>query len=99
VKTILRSRDGIASVPELAALTGHREHAVRVGVEWLAAKGLCALVEDRGEMIVLAPVEKAELDSAALAEADAALSQVLDDTAAYRRHFARADAARLLALA
>ena len=99
VKTILRSRDGIASVPELAALTGHREHAVRVGVEWLAAKGLCALVEDRGEIIVLASVEKAELDSAALAEADAALSQVLDDTAAYRRHFARADAARLLALA
>jgi len=99
VKTILRVRDGVASVPELAAFTGHREHTVRKGIEWLAAKGLCALVEDRGEIMVLAPVEKAEPNSAALAEADAALSQMLDDTAAYRRHYAGADAARMLALA
>ncbi len=99
VKTILRARDGVASVPKLAALTGHREHTVRVGIQWLAAKGLCALVKDRGEAMELAPVEKAEPDSAALAAADAALSQVLEDTAAYRRHFARADVARLLALA
>ena len=99
VKTILRARDGVASVPELAALTGHREHAVRVGIHWLAAKGVCALDEDRGEVIALSPVEKAESDSAALTEADAALSQVLDDTAAYRRHFVRVDAARLLASA
>ncbi len=96
VKTILRVRDGTASVPELAALTGHREQTVRTGIEWLAAKGLCALIEDRGEIMVLAPVVRAEPDPAALAEADAALSQVLDDTAAYRRHFSRVDAARLL---
>jgi len=99
VKTILHSRDGVASVPELAALTGHREHTVRAGVQWLAAKGLCTLVEDRGEVIALAPAEKGEPDSSALAEADAVLSQVLADTAAYRRHFARVDVARLLALA
>ena len=98
VKTVLDKKGGAAHVPLLAALSGHREHTVRAGLTWLAAKGSCVLVEDRGEVVLLARGKRKAPDPEVLARTDALLRQSLADTLAYRRHFLRVEGDKILAL-
>ena len=97
----LSSNQGRASISTLAAATAQRKTTVRQGIAWLAA---------RGHLVVLNLDE--EDDEIQLAEGDhmggkprfgddlsriaAQLKALLEETAAYRAHFARADKETLI---
>ena len=48
VKYALRANDGQVSLAQLAAAAAQGELTVRLGLDWLAAKGYITIVEDRG---------------------------------------------------
>jgi single-stranded-DNA-specific exonuclease len=84
VKYDLQVRDGQVNLRRLAAALGHREATVRVGVEWLAARGQVHIVETDEDTVVL------EIGGEPSADADEVknhLQRLLEETAAYRRHF------------
>ncbi|HUI87609.1 MAG TPA: single-stranded-DNA-specific exonuclease RecJ [Anaerolineales bacterium] len=96
-KFAINQRGGKVSVREMAVATAQREATVRLGLEWLAAGGhikVDALSQSKQEE------ENGELD---LAHGDGLANQYLqrefyvavkaslDETAAYRHHFRRAD--------
>jgi single-stranded-DNA-specific exonuclease len=92
-KHTLATRQGRTSVPALAAATAQRETTVRVGLRWLAAKGHLRVEVEQGGLVQLAEGTgnlDQELDQIATQ-----LKALLDETAAYRRYFARADAGTL----
>lgn len=92
VKPVLAG-SGEVSVRWLAAATAQREAAVQAGLDWLAQRGHLRVVESKGDQLKLA---KAAGASAADAPAAAHLREILSETAAYRRYFARADADYIL---
>jgi single-stranded-DNA-specific exonuclease len=95
VKKALATSQGRVSLARLATATAQREAAVSLGLDWLVEHGHVSIVEDEGEEIVLAPgsgVPGADVKGAA-----ARLRSLLQETAAYRRHFSGADAETLLA--
>ena len=54
VKYALRTQQGRANLPQLAAATAQSMLTVRLGLDWLAVKGYLSIVEDEGEGLVLA---------------------------------------------
>jgi single-stranded-DNA-specific exonuclease len=88
IKHALRADDGRACVAMLAAATAQRVATVRVGVAWLSARGqIVVLSEDGDELQLRAGDRKTSAESKEIA---AQLRALLDETAAYRAHFARA---------
>jgi len=103
-KQALNSHQGRVKVSTLAAATAQREATVRAGLAWLAARGhLAVLGEDEdkdGDGDVEARLARAQevhlaagsqVVSADLPRIAARLRALLEETAAYRAHFARAD--------
>jgi single-stranded-DNA-specific exonuclease len=86
--------DGRVSVSSLAATTAQREATVRAGLDWLAARGHIAIVEEEGNEVQLAVGDG--VSSAELPRATARLKALLEETRAYRKHFARAEAETVL---
>ena len=86
-KFAINQRAGRVTVAELAGVTGQREGAVRIGLEWLAAGGHISI--------------QTEDDTYLLSRGNGATNQylqkelyigvkgILQETAAYRAHFAR----------
>jgi hypothetical protein len=95
VKYALGRGGGQASLPRLAAAMASREAAVRLGLEWLAARGLLriAMIEETG--IVLS--SGGEPDPARLAQLSADLEALLLETRSYRKYFGRAESSALIA--
>jgi single-stranded-DNA-specific exonuclease len=94
VKHVLHAEGGQARVSALAAATAHREATVRVGLAWLAAHGLISLLPEDDAEVVLGPGDQSvdtELD-----QVTARLEALLEETAAYRSHFGRADGPALV---
>jgi len=94
VKRALASDKGRVNLARLAAATAQREAAVSLGLDWLVERGDVSIVEDEGEEIVLAPgsgVPGGDVKAAA-----ARLRSLLQETAAYRRHFSSAAVDMLL---
>lgn len=94
VRHVLQVEGGRARVSTLAAATAHREATVRVGLAWLATQGAISLLAEDDADVVLGPgngVADAELD-----QLTARLRALLEETAAYRRHFGRADGPALV---
>lgn len=93
VKHALSRQGGRTRLSALAAATAQREATVRLGLAWLAARGhvVLEMVDDE---IQLAPADGEA--SADLAEITGQLKALLQETAAYRAYFARADAEALL---
>jgi single-stranded-DNA-specific exonuclease len=83
VKHDLRARGGRVAIPRLAAALGHREATVRVGLEWLRARGELSIVESGGDTMTLQAGGELSAD---LPDLEARLRRLLDETAAYRRH-------------
>jgi single-stranded-DNA-specific exonuclease len=83
VKHDLRTRGGQVDVPRLAAALGHREATVRVGLEWLSARGELSIVERGGDTITLQAGGELSPD---LPNLEVRLRRLLDESAAYRRH-------------
>ncbi len=86
--------DGRVSVSSLAATTAQREATVRAGLDWLAARGHIAILEEAGDEVQLAAGDG--VSSTELSRVTARLKALLEETKAYRKHFARADAETLL---
>jgi len=94
VKSALNSSRGRASISTLAAATAQREATVRAGIAWLVSRGHVAVLEEDGDEIRLD--ESHQTKAADLPGAGARLRALLEETAAYRAHFARAAAQTLL---
>jgi single-stranded-DNA-specific exonuclease len=95
-KHALNARGGQVSVLMLAAATAQREATVRAGLTWLVARGHLTVVGEDGDEVHLAAGSQAA--SADLPQATARLTALLEETAAYRAHFARADKETLIAV-
>ena len=99
-KWALNSHGGQVRVSTLATATAQRESTVRAGLEWLAAQGHVAVPGVDGDEIQLAP---GSLPSSAdpsqparqASHVTARLKGLLEETAAYRAYFARADKEKL----
>ena len=94
VKFIINQLGGKTTLEELAAATGQREGAIRLGLEWLAAGGHVSIA--REEDAVLLSAVNGELNQYVQRELYLAVKGILEETLAYRAHFARANVERLL---
>ncbi len=89
-KFAISRRGGKVGVTELAAATAHREATIRLGLEWLAA-GRHLSIEGEADELQLSPTDGIG-DPYLQQELYIAVKGLLEETAAYRDHFARADA-------
>ena len=93
MKFTINQRRGKANIKELAAATAQRETTIRLGLEWLEAGGHLKVEEENGELNLANadgipnPYLQRELFSA--------VKGLLEETAAYRNYFSRAEAESL----
>ncbi len=89
-KYALNQREGKVKISELAAATAHRAVTIRLGLEWLAAGGHLLLEgkEDEFHLVNGNGIANPYLQS----ELFIAVNGLLEETYAYRAHFARAEA-------
>jgi single-stranded-DNA-specific exonuclease len=97
-KYAINQKGGRVTVAELAAATGQREGAIRLGLEWLAAGGHVSLHRDAAEDTVLLSAGNGEANPYLQRELYIAVKGILEETAAYRAHFQRAKAESLVEL-
>ncbi|MDX1377772.1 MAG: DHHA1 domain-containing protein, partial [Anaerolineales bacterium] len=95
-KYVINNKGGRASVQEFASATAQRESAVRIGLEWLAAAGHVSIASDEEALIV--SKESNEANQYLQKELFGAVKGILDETAAYRAHFSKADVNSLMEL-
>ncbi len=89
VKHTLSAKAGKTSIPELAAATAQRVTTVRFGLAWLETRGDITLQEHGEDEILLGKGDGTEMIALPLLAAQ--LKAILDETAAYRAHFKRAE--------
>jgi single-stranded-DNA-specific exonuclease len=88
-KHALKAKEGRASIEMLAAATAQREATVWAGLAWLTAKGYLAVASAGDDEVQLTSgVGEATPD---LPRVTARLKMLLEETAAYRAHFVRAE--------
>jgi len=95
-KYVLNQRRGNISLQELASAMAACESAVRIGLEWLAAGGHIAVASE-GDALSLSRGNN-ETNQYLQKELFVAVRGILEETAAYRAHFARADINNLMGL-
>jgi single-stranded-DNA-specific exonuclease len=88
----LRVRGGYVSVSRLAAALGHREATIRTGVEWLASRSQMQVIEAEEDGLALRSGGQPPMDLQAV---EMRLRRLINETAAYRRHFRSAPVATL----
>jgi hypothetical protein len=93
-KYVINQKSGNVSIAELAVATGQREGAIRLGLEWLAAGGHVSL--QREDASVVLSQGNGESNQYLQRELYTAVKGILEETAAYREHFQRADAQSLM---
>ena len=93
-KYIINQKGGNVTIRELAAATGQREGAIRLGLEWLAAGGHISMQREDGT-VHLSPGNQ-ESNPYLQRELYTAVKGILEETTAYRLHFQRAEAERLM---
>ncbi|HXQ34178.1 MAG TPA: hypothetical protein VN843_09210, partial [Anaerolineales bacterium] len=93
-KYVINQRGGKVTIQELAAATAQRESAVQIGLEWLAAGGHVSI--QREEDVVLLSAGNRESDQYLQKELYVAAKGILEETASYRAHFARASVDTLI---
>jgi single-stranded-DNA-specific exonuclease len=95
-KYVLNQRGGNVTLQELAAVTGQRVSVIRMGLEWLAAGGHISIVGGEEQEAVLLSAEKGEPNPYLQKELFVAIKGILEETSAYRTHFARASVDTLI---
>ncbi|MGD0613407.1 MAG: single-stranded-DNA-specific exonuclease RecJ [Anaerolineales bacterium] len=95
-KFALNQRAGQASTAKMAAATAAREAAVRLGLEWLAAKGQLAVETNEGELHLGRGTPQE--NPYALGDLNDGLQIILDETRAYRTFYMNSETGRLLSL-
>ncbi len=96
VKYVLNQRRGKASLQELASAMAARESAVRIGLEWLTAGGHVAVTGEEDALILSRGNN--ETNQYLQRELYLAVKGLLEETAAYRAYFAKADINNLMGL-
>jgi hypothetical protein len=66
---------------------GHRETTTKAGLKWLVAGGRISILETSGDILTVAD---GGVPSPDLQRVESRLRQMLEETAAYRRHFCTA---------
>jgi single-stranded-DNA-specific exonuclease len=87
-KFVINQRAGKVTARELAGVTGQREGAVQIGLEWLAAGGHISI--ERQEETYLLSKGNGATNQYLQKELYTAVKGILEETAAYRAHFGRA---------
>jgi len=95
-KYVINHKKGKASIRELASATAQRESVVRIGLEWLAAGGHVSILRE-DEALTLSGGD-GEANQYVQKELYVAVKGILEETAAYRSHFAKADINNLMGL-
>ena len=95
-KYAINQKAGKVTVGELAVATGQRAGAIRLGLEWLAAGGHVSI--QREEETVLLSTGNGESNQYLQRELYLAVKGILEETAAYRLHFQRAEPESLMGL-
>jgi hypothetical protein len=93
-KYAINQKGGKVTAGELAVATGQREGAIRLGLEWLAAGGHVSI--QREEDVLLLSSGNGESNQYLQRELYLAVKGILEETAAYRVHFQRAEAASFM---
>jgi single-stranded-DNA-specific exonuclease len=94
VRRAIDEEGGFVKLSTMAAATAQREETVLIGVAWLEAQGHIVVLEDRGDVIHLAPGDGSPMDARpGIVER---LRALLNETTAYRSYVARADAESLI---
>jgi single-stranded-DNA-specific exonuclease len=87
-KFVINQRGGAVTAQELAGVTGQREGAVRIGLEWLAAGGHITIESQDGAYQL--SKGNGATNQYLQKELYTAVKGILEETAAYRAHFGRA---------
>jgi hypothetical protein len=87
-KFVINQRDGKVTMDELAGVTGQRDKAIQIGLEWLAAGGHVAIENQDGTALLSRGGGGS--DPYLQKELFIAVQGILEETAAYRTHFRRA---------
>ena len=90
VNYTLNQRDGVAPLTELAAMTAHHPRTVRAGLGWLVARGEIRVIYDDAT-VQLQRGDKQPRPTDEIDHATDRLHAQLDETAAYRAYWLRAD--------
>jgi single-stranded-DNA-specific exonuclease len=88
-KFAIRQRSGKLNLGELAVTTAQREGTIKLGLEWLAASGHIVIQREEDDYTISSGDSMA--NSYLRTELFIAVKGLLDETAAYRIHFSRAD--------
>ena len=88
-KFTINNRNGKVSISELASATAQRENAIRIGLEWLAAGGHISVSAE--EEAVLLSTGNGQANQYVQKELYIAVKGILEETAAYREYFSRAN--------
>ncbi|NPV76861.1 MAG: single-stranded-DNA-specific exonuclease RecJ [Anaerolineae bacterium] len=89
VKHIIAARQGYAPFPELVGATNQREATVKLGLEWLSAKGLVEFSIEPDQRLKIFSPGRAQLSR--LPEIERTLTALLKETAAFREYYRRAE--------
>jgi single-stranded-DNA-specific exonuclease len=97
VKFAIKERQACVDLQDLAAATAQRLSVVGAGISWLQAYGFLRVIKQDGDELQL---ERGDgLQTVELSQAQVVLQALLQESAAYRSYFSRADARLLLELA
>ncbi len=88
VKFAIKNKGGKVSADDLAVATAQRVHAVRIGLEWLAAGGHVSVIHEDGTVHL--SVGNGEINQYLQKELYTAVRGILEETAAYREYFSSA---------
>jgi len=94
IRFIINKRQGRTSIRDLAALTNQREATVRKGIEWWCARGEISYSEEPELSFSLKKCEAKDL--AALTAIETDIVSLLQETAAFRSYFMRANTDQLI---
>jgi hypothetical protein len=94
VKYALQSNEGRVTITSLAAATAQTDSIVELGLAWLEAQGHMRIVERSGDHLRLSEDGLVVMGDAQ--EIALLLKGMLDEIAAYRSYFNRADAVSLI---
>ncbi len=89
VRFSLKNRQGTVTIGELAAALGQREATVQRGLDWLAARGFVHTLAVEGQSIQLG--EGGQADQNRAAALDEEIRYLLQETAAFRSYYLRAN--------
>jgi len=102
VKYALKAKAGRVRITELAAATAQKEAAVRKGLEWMATRGYVQFLEEDGQIVMREAVPTETVGTRSGGEGEGMgrrdeneitreLEGILEESAAYRAHFGRAE--------